>query len=340
MEPGPRSTRNSSRTSIDSSEQDLISTANGLRFVVPSGQEEAYRFADPDRLALSVAANSTKGRIEPRHRYLDALRSFWKRAVFLRLSPLRIAQGSHPLRKAFDPLLDQEGRLLPALLGEFRSSQIEKLVQAIQKALPGIRGVEVLRRKRADQSPRSRCWSRCHRRVEAVRVRSRFRPGCSPKAHGGSRPSWLSSRMSRLRPCSASKRSRTDSIPGRAGCPRGAEVRVPPRHPGRRHNAFALAAGPRGSRRHPSRRENRGGHGLLAFAGGRQATWAVYPERPEEHHFPGNCDKSPALMQRPRTGGRQLLNRTAVGSSLRSFTHTVMPPEKGGELIVRPPGRS
>ena len=141
-EPGPRSTAERLAYSINSSEQDIISTANGLRFVVPSGQQEVYRFADPDRLALSVAASSTKGPIEPRHRYLDALRNFWKRAVFLRLSPLRIAEGSHPLRNAVDPLLDQEGRLLPALLREFSPLQIEKLVQAIQKALPGIRGVD------------------------------------------------------------------------------------------------------------------------------------------------------------------------------------------------------
>ena len=130
--------------SNNSSVQDIISTANGLRFVVPSGQQEGYRFADPDRLALSVAAISTKGPIEPRNRYLDALRNFWKHAVFLRLSPLRIAEGSAPLRKAFDPLLDQEGRLLPALLREFSPLQIGKLVQAIQKAQPGIRGVEAV----------------------------------------------------------------------------------------------------------------------------------------------------------------------------------------------------
>jgi len=130
--------------SINSSQQDIISTANGLRFVVPSGKQEAYRFADPDRLALSVAAIATKGPIEPRQRYLDALRSFWHRAVFLRLSPLRIAQGPHPLRKAGDPLLDQEGRLLPALLREFSPLQIGKLVKAIQKAQPGIRGVEAV----------------------------------------------------------------------------------------------------------------------------------------------------------------------------------------------------
>ncbi len=139
---GPEVERERLVYSNESSQQELICTSNGLRFVVPSGQQEAYRFADPDRLALNVAPRSNRDPIDPRLGYLDALRIFWKRAVFLRLSPLRIVHGPHPPRKAGDPLLDQEGCLLPALLRELSPRQIGTLVQAIQKALPGIRGVD------------------------------------------------------------------------------------------------------------------------------------------------------------------------------------------------------
>jgi predicted ATPase len=64
-------------------------------------------------------------------------------AVFLRLSPIGIAQGSRPTRKSFEPMLDQQGMLLPALLNEFPEERMKDLVGALQRVMPDIRGVKV-----------------------------------------------------------------------------------------------------------------------------------------------------------------------------------------------------
>lgn len=98
-------------------------------------------FRDPDRLALGQL-----GAVLGRHASdLAFLESFWARAVFLRLSPNRLAQGSLATRKSFEPLLDEEGQTLPALLNELTPDQRAELVQALLEVLPGIRGVEVSR---------------------------------------------------------------------------------------------------------------------------------------------------------------------------------------------------
>jgi predicted ATPase len=71
------------------------------------------------------------------------LESFWSRCVFLRLSTNRLSQGSLATRKSFEPLLDEEGENLPALLNELTPEQRVGLVTSIQDILEGIRGVEV-----------------------------------------------------------------------------------------------------------------------------------------------------------------------------------------------------
>jgi predicted ATPase len=95
---------------------------------------------EPDRLALGVLSSLRAGIANP---LVSVLPEFWSRAVFLRLSPNRLAYGSLATRKSFEPLLDEEGQTLPALLNELSSEQREDLVQAIQEMLPGIQGVRV-----------------------------------------------------------------------------------------------------------------------------------------------------------------------------------------------------
>lgn len=72
-----------------------------------------------------------------------ALQAFWQRAVFLRLSPSRLQEGASATRRSFEPLLDEEGHNLPALLNELNDEQRASLVSAISDILPGIRDVEV-----------------------------------------------------------------------------------------------------------------------------------------------------------------------------------------------------
>jgi len=114
----------------------------GRRVLFPNERERSRIFDEPDRLALNRLAGSTNDESLP-HVALEAIRSFWERAVFLRLSPQRLAQGSPPKRRSFDPLLDEEGQTLPALLNELSPSQKTALVEAMQSALPDVRGLVV-----------------------------------------------------------------------------------------------------------------------------------------------------------------------------------------------------
>lgn len=91
-------------------------------------------FHEPERLALGMIGAGDVG---------SHLEEFWGRAVFLRLSPNRLAQGSLATRKSFEPLLDEEGQTLPALLNELTPDQRLDLVRAIQEVLPGIEDVRV-----------------------------------------------------------------------------------------------------------------------------------------------------------------------------------------------------
>lgn len=97
----------------------------------------------PDRLALGIAISTQEG--SDADAWIRPLRSFWERAVFLRLSPNRLAKGSPATRASHEPLLDEEGQTLPALLSELNDGQRAALVSAIGEILPGIRGVSVSR---------------------------------------------------------------------------------------------------------------------------------------------------------------------------------------------------
>lgn len=97
---------------------------------------------EPDRLAIGLFGSLGSNGAESA---LSFLHDFWARAVFLRLSPNRLAAGSLATRKSFEPLLDEEGQTLPALLNELGAEAREELVEQLRDILPGIRNVEVSR---------------------------------------------------------------------------------------------------------------------------------------------------------------------------------------------------
>lgn len=88
-----------------------------------------------DRLTLSRPPPSAKAAL--------LLRDFWRNAVFLRLSPGSLAQGSLARRSTTDPLLDEEGRNLPALLNELGPEERSELVRLVTSVLADIQKVEV-----------------------------------------------------------------------------------------------------------------------------------------------------------------------------------------------------
>lgn len=120
--------------------QYLETEKSGDRVLI-TGEAAGIPFRDPDRLALGQLG-AVLGRHAPPLAFLE---SFWARAVFLRLSPNRLAKGSLGTRKSFEPLLDEEGQTLPALLNELTPDQQSELVETLQEILPGIRGVKVSR---------------------------------------------------------------------------------------------------------------------------------------------------------------------------------------------------
>ncbi len=126
-------------------ERYLTTRQRGERTLLAGERQEngwGETFRDPDRLALGRLGSAELGQLDPALRFLEG---FWARAVFLRLSPNRLANGSLATRKSFEPLLDEEGQTLPALLNELSPEQRDDLVEAIQEVLPGIRGVQILR---------------------------------------------------------------------------------------------------------------------------------------------------------------------------------------------------
>ena len=113
------------------------SSGSPRRILFPNDDARRYPFFEPDRLALS------RGDREDSMSPLAGILRFFRDAVFLRLSPNRLADGSPAKRRSFDPLLDEEGQMLPALLLELTPEQRDELVTRIQDVLPGMKGVEI-----------------------------------------------------------------------------------------------------------------------------------------------------------------------------------------------------
>jgi predicted ATPase len=124
---------------------------NGRRMLWPEDPLRTAIFEEPDRLGLSRGVRpgaATEGVPTP----MAFLQDFWSRAVFLRLSPNRLFAGSPSRRRSFDPLLDEEGQTLPALLNELDGEQRKRLVVSIQDVLKDIRAVEILGASRQERA--------------------------------------------------------------------------------------------------------------------------------------------------------------------------------------------
>jgi predicted ATPase len=116
----------------------------GVRIVHPAEPRFMREVSDPDRLALGQAGHSPTSDANFADRLvLPSINSFWENAVFLRLSTSRLAAGSPAKRKSFEPLLDEEGTNLPALLNELSRTQLQELVERIRLVLSGIEEVKV-----------------------------------------------------------------------------------------------------------------------------------------------------------------------------------------------------
>jgi predicted ATPase len=118
----------------------------GVRLIFPEETRRSQLVLDPDRLALARADRS-----QADDDMLASIQEFWRRAVFLRLSTNRLAAGSPAKRKSFDPLLDEEGSTLPALLSELNADQKRSLVDRVQRVMQDIVGVEVDRPRASRQ---------------------------------------------------------------------------------------------------------------------------------------------------------------------------------------------
>jgi predicted ATPase len=130
-----RSTANGFRHLIDTKK-------DGLRVVSPTPRSSVV-FEDSDQLALSFASRIADSRRAVRASDLAPINDFWSRAVFLRLSPSRLAQTSAPQRKPSAPLLDEEGHQLPALLNELTDAQRIRMVRQIESVLADFKEVAV-----------------------------------------------------------------------------------------------------------------------------------------------------------------------------------------------------
>ncbi len=121
----------------------LTTTMRGERTVIlPTAQTLTLKV--PENLAVGFVSPTLFGTSEGA-RVFSSFQDFWFRAVFLRLNPNRLADGSLATRKSFEPLLDEEGQSLPALLNELTLVQKRELTQVIQEIFPDIKGVWVSR---------------------------------------------------------------------------------------------------------------------------------------------------------------------------------------------------
>jgi predicted ATPase len=124
----------------------------GVRLVYPNDPRFIREVNEPDRLALRQAGTAATSNADFEDRLvLPSVSAFWENAVFLRLSTSRLAAGSPAKRKSFEPLLDEEGTNLPALLNELNREQLADLVVRLKKVLSGIEQVKVSKPRAGQQ---------------------------------------------------------------------------------------------------------------------------------------------------------------------------------------------
>jgi predicted ATPase len=118
----------------------------GERVLLPKDKLRKGVFDDPDRLVLGrLGRTSEAGGLAE----LGRLKDFWDRAVFLRLSPSSLAGGSLARRASFEPLLDEEGHMLPALLSELSAARLKRVVADVNEVLHDIKGLRVTKPRRS-----------------------------------------------------------------------------------------------------------------------------------------------------------------------------------------------
>lgn len=103
--------------------------------------EQEVPYMTIDRLALSLAP-AVADEMWP-DGPLVTVRRFFRDAVFLRLSPKSLSQPSRVTRSSDEPILDEEGARLPALLSELSEEQLEDVVEQLRQVLPDVRGLGV-----------------------------------------------------------------------------------------------------------------------------------------------------------------------------------------------------
>jgi predicted ATPase len=118
-------------------------TGATTKLVNPRSKSRVRRVYDSDRLALDRAERPNPSEKDPTEKTLSRIRDFWRNAVFLRLSTQRLAAGSPAARRSFEPLLDEEGNSLPALLAELSEEERRDLVARVKDVLGGIEGIAV-----------------------------------------------------------------------------------------------------------------------------------------------------------------------------------------------------
>lgn len=133
----PRVSEESLEVWDESGKRAIVSTVGGVR-VIGAG-ESRVRVVDADRLALALVGDTQLD--DP---VVRAISNFWSDAVFLRLSPSRLSQGSAAVKRSFEPILDEEGNNLAALLYELSEEERIELTGDLAKILPGIRKVDVM----------------------------------------------------------------------------------------------------------------------------------------------------------------------------------------------------
>jgi predicted ATPase len=128
--------------SLQGNPQGIITTTRkGERRLLASDGTELTPFTFRDRLVLGTAY-SREG-TDPIGSHLAALREFWSRAVFLRLSPNEMSKPASSSRASYEPILDESGRGLPALLRGMKPRQLLEVINAISRVLPDFNAVEV-----------------------------------------------------------------------------------------------------------------------------------------------------------------------------------------------------
>jgi predicted ATPase len=89
-----------------------------------------------DQLALAVASG-------PRAAGAEQLGEWLRSAVFLRLSPTRMAQTSRLDRPPSSPILEEDGGNLPALLRDLTAAQLGEVVARVREVIDGARALAI-----------------------------------------------------------------------------------------------------------------------------------------------------------------------------------------------------